>query len=215
MRLILVRHGQTSSNTGALLDTAVPGADLTATGREQAAGLVERMAAERIEAIYASTLVRTQQTAGPLAADRGLPIQVLPGLREVSAGDYEMATDAREYIAVLIGWAEGRLEAKLPGGEDAMEFFARFDDAIATISAADHEVALLVSHGAALRVWAVARVSGFVDAVGNGYFDNTDLIVIEGDPVQGWTLVSLDGFIEYNDELGALNPEDAEEEAVS
>lgn len=212
MRLILVRHGQTSSNTGALLDTAVPGADLTATGREQAAGLVERVAAERIEAIYASTLVRTQQTAGPLAVDRDLPIAVLDGLREVSAGDYEMSADAREYITVLIGWAEGKLDAKLPGGEDATEFFARFDDAIATIAAADHEAALLVSHGAALRVWAVARVAGFAAAVGNGYFDNTDLIIIDGDPGRGWTLVSLDGFVEYSDELGPLN---AEEEAVS
>jgi len=40
MRLILIRHGQTVSNVGGLLDTAHPGADLTPLGRQQAGSLV-------------------------------------------------------------------------------------------------------------------------------------------------------------------------------
>src|SRR5665647_3502119 len=39
MRLILVRHGQTSSNISRALDTAEPGPDLTDLGRAQAAAL--------------------------------------------------------------------------------------------------------------------------------------------------------------------------------
>ena len=36
MRLILIRHGETQSNVDRLLDTAHPGAPLTATGLQQA-----------------------------------------------------------------------------------------------------------------------------------------------------------------------------------
>ena len=66
MRLILVRHGQTSANVAVLLDTAHPGADLTDLGRAQAAALPTTFDGVPIDALYASTLVRAQQTAAPL-----------------------------------------------------------------------------------------------------------------------------------------------------
>ena len=44
MRLFLVRHGQTHANVARQLDTAVPGVDLTDTGREQAQELADRLA---------------------------------------------------------------------------------------------------------------------------------------------------------------------------
>jgi len=91
VRLLLIRHGQTSSNVERLLDTAVPGADLTDEGREQAEQLVGKLEQQPLEAIYVSDLVRTQQTAAPLAKARGLEPVIRPGLREIQAGDYEMA----------------------------------------------------------------------------------------------------------------------------
>src|SRR5690606_13810229 len=87
MRLILIRHGQTSSNVADLLDTAEPGADLTDLGRQQASAVPRSLADEDIDVVYASTLVRTQQTAEPLVAERGLELRVRDGVREVRAGD--------------------------------------------------------------------------------------------------------------------------------
>lgn len=197
MRLILIRHGRTASNTSLVLDTAFPGADLDELGREQAESLVERLAAEPIEAIYVSNLVRTQQTAAPLAAARGLVPVILPGLREVSAGDDELSLDATRYVETLLQWHAGDMDARLPGGEDAAEFFARYDDAIAQIAGAGHQVAALVSHGAALRVWAAARVDGFSVALGAAHLDNTGVLVIEGTPTEGWQLLSLDGVTDW------------------
>ena len=55
MRLILIRHGQTSSNVADLLDTGEPGADLTELGREQAAVLPQSLAGEEVDAVYAQT----------------------------------------------------------------------------------------------------------------------------------------------------------------
>ena len=92
MRLILVRHGQSPSNIERLIDTTVPGPSLTELGQAQARHSPTPWRRCPIDAIYASTLVRTQLTAAPLAAQRALPVQVRDGLREVRAGDLELAS---------------------------------------------------------------------------------------------------------------------------
>lgn len=192
-----MRHGQTNSNVNFLLDTAEPGAELDASGLEQAARLVERLSQHEIEAVYASTLVRTQQTARPLAEHRGLELQVLPGLREIPAGEYEMSPQYEPYGSALMAWGAGDLEARVPGGENAHEFFARYDAAIAEIAQTGRQVVMVVSHGAALRVWASRRIDGFNDAVRDAHLDNTSVIVADGSPEEGWKLAGLDGLMYY------------------
>ena len=110
MRLILVRHGQTPSNEIGALDTAEPGPGLTALGREQAALVPAALAAERVDAIVVSSLVRTHETAAPLAAERGIEPMVRRGIREVEAGDLEMRTDRASvitYLQTFGAWAAG------------------------------------------------------------------------------------------------------------
>lgn len=84
MRMLLIRHGQTPSNLGHFLDTAHPGPGLTDLGLRQAAALPGALAGEDIAALYASTLTRTQLTAAPLAAERGLEVLIRDGIRELS-----------------------------------------------------------------------------------------------------------------------------------
>jgi broad specificity phosphatase PhoE len=204
MRLILVRHGQTSSNVELLLDTAAPGADLDDTGRQQAISLVARLEHEVIEAVYASNLVRTQQTVAPLAEAREMDVRVLPGLREIPAGHAEMGNDASDYVTTMMKWGEGELTARIPGGEDAIEFMQRYDEAIAEIAAGGHNTALAVSHGAALRVWAAVRVPGFLETIGTAHFDNTGWIIAEGSPDDGWQLVEAVGFMYYGNDPTSL-----------
>ena len=159
-RLILVRHGQTPSNVHGLLDTGAPGPGLTALGREQAAALVDVLAGERIDRVVASPLARTVETATPLAGERGLPLGRDAGLREVLAGDLEMLADRasiRTYLETVFAWAGGDLTARIPGDpETGSGFLARYDAAVeAAMEGADTVVC--VSHGAAIRTWAVAR----------------------------------------------------------
>lgn len=201
MRLLLVRHGQTSSNVDHLLDTAVPGADLTDLGREQAAALVELLAPEGVQAVTASTLVRTRQTAAPLADHLGLVVGVDDGLREIEAGDLEMRGDedsVRRYLAVVAAWLEGDLDVAEPGGEDGTAFLTRFDAAVdrATRAAreAGRQVLVLVSHGAAIRTWAGVRVRNLdADFVITTGLLNTGVVVLDGDPDTGWTCTSWMG----------------------
>ncbi|WP_459612859.1 histidine phosphatase family protein [Corynebacterium urogenitale] len=65
----LVRHGQTTSNEIQALDTALPGADLTPLGCEQAKG-VGSILAQRTSRLHviSSQAARAQQTAALLAA---------------------------------------------------------------------------------------------------------------------------------------------------
>ena len=188
MRLFLVRHGQTSSNAARLLDTAFPGADLDETGRAQAASLVHRMGERGIEAVYASDLVRTQQTAADVAAHLGHEVRVLGGLREIQAGEDEMSELWQRYVGALVAWGQGDLDACVPGGENAHAFLARYDEAIARIAAAGHDSAMAVSHGAALRTWVSERVRGLGNEMAERRLGNTTVITLEGDP-DGWRFV--------------------------
>ncbi len=191
MRLYLIRHGRTPSNVALLLDTAFPGADLDDVGRAQAERLVTTLADAPLEAVFASDLVRTQQTAAPLAAARGLSVEVLPGLREIQAGSEEMSPDWEAYVGVLKAWAAGDVAAHNPGGETAVGFFERFDAAVADAAARGHAAVALVSHGAALRTWIGHRVRGFTASqAAQRHLGNTAVVVVDSDGEGGWTFVA-------------------------
>lgn len=194
MRLLLLRHGQTHGNTAGALDTGFPGLDLTELGVRQAEAAARVLAGTGVDGIYVSPLVRTQQTAAPLAAAIGVEPVVVEGLREIGAGDYEMATDHDSilgYIGTVADWIEGRFETRMAGGETGHEFLARYDDAVAGIVAAGHRTALIVSHGAAIRTWVGSRASDVgAHAMATEGLANTALIELEGDPVSGWSILS-------------------------
>ncbi len=197
MRLHLVRHGQTPHNVSGALDTGRPGAGLTDLGRRQADALVGALGDEPVAAVVASPLVRTHLTAQPLAAHLGLPIRVVEGLEEISAGDLELRTEpdaARAYDAVLLAWFAGDLGAARPGAADGHGFLERYDAALRDVAdevageVGGDGTAVVVSHGAAIRSWLVLRL-GAPDR----RLHNTAGAVLEGDPEAGWALVDWTG----------------------
>lgn len=192
MRLLLIRHAESSANVDRLLDTAPPGADLSDRGREQADALVEGLDDVDLDVIYVSDLVRTQQTAAPLGAARGLEPLIRPGVREIQAGDYEMAPDDGSwdaYLGVLYRWADGEPHARVPGGESGHEVMSRYDEVVA--EAAVHDSAAIVSHGAVIRAWTGARARNVDRAfVADSRLFNTAVIVLDGHPDTGWRVVT-------------------------
>ena len=200
MRLLLIRHGQTPGNVLGQLDTAHPGPGLTALGERQAAALARSLVNEQIELLFASTLIRTQLTATPLASRRGLDIEVLEGLREIEAGALEKLTDReshRRYLGTVFAWSAGELDRRMPSGPSGHEFFERFDDSIARIAAAapggEDATVAVVSHGAAIRVWTGLRAAN-VEAgfAARHVLANTGIVAVEGDPDAGWHLIHWD-----------------------
>ena len=205
MRLLLIRHGQTPANVRGELDTGRPGPSLTALGRAQAASVPAALAGESIDAVFASTLIRTQQTAAPLAAALGLEVGVLDGTHEIEAGDVEMATDHASYKAYLetcLAWGSGDRARMMPGATDGAAFFARFDASIAQTGR--HGTVAVFSHAAAMRVWVAGTATNIEPiSVTRQELDNTGMVVLEGSPADGWQLVSWHG-----DPLGGAVLED-------
>lgn len=202
MRLLLIRHGETPGNVLGQLDTAHPGPGLTDLGERQAAALARSLANEQIDLLFASTLVRTQITAAPLAAARGLDVEVLEGLREIEAGSLEKLTDREShlrYLGTVFSWAAGELDRRMPAGPSGQDFFERYDASITRIAAAAQGVggpatAAVVSHGAAIRVWVGLRAANVEpDFAARNVLANTGIVAVEGDPDGGWRLIHWDG----------------------
>jgi broad specificity phosphatase PhoE len=196
MRLLLIRHGQTIDNVNGALGTVIPGPGLTELGREQAAAIPTALAAEKIGAIYASTMQRTSLTAAPLAAAIGLEVRTLDGLREIGAGDLEGKSDKdsiRAYMGTIFSWWHDS-SARVPGSESGDEFFARFTDAIAQAASTHDGTVAVFSHGAAIRTWASATSRNIDEAFSRVHdLPNTAMIVLEGSPTDGWTTTHWDG----------------------
>jgi probable phosphoglycerate mutase len=90
--VVLVRHGQSQTYVDGVPFVLVNGQGdppLTPLGQEQARLVCARLAARKVDAIYATGLQRTAQTAAPLAEATGLEILLEPGLREVFLGEWE------------------------------------------------------------------------------------------------------------------------------
>jgi probable phosphoglycerate mutase len=92
IEILLVRHGASQD--------AVPGEPfelleghanpaLSPVGREQAQRVADRLYAEPLTAIYTSRLVRTAQTAAPLAEQLGLEPTAVAELNEINLGEWE------------------------------------------------------------------------------------------------------------------------------
>jgi broad specificity phosphatase PhoE len=199
VRLYLIRHGQTPANVAGELDTAPPGAALTDLGRDQAKALVGALADEPVTGVYASPLRRTQLTAAPVAAARGLDVRVQPGLEEVRAADLEMCTDEQSvaaYLGCLASWILGDLARAMPGGHDGHAFLERYDAAVRAIAARHDgdQTAVAFSHGAAIRTWTAIRAGGIdPQTVTERRILNTGAVVLEGDPASGWEVVRWSG----------------------
>jgi broad specificity phosphatase PhoE len=197
VRLLLVRHGQTTSNVRHLLDTAEPGAALTDLGRQQADALVGVLADESIDVLMASTLLRAQQTANPLALAHALPLGVRHGIREIGAGELEMRGDTmatHRYQANALDWAAGDLASRISGGGTGRDMLAAFDEVVAEVESSGAATAVLVSHGAAIVTWAAVRAANADAAyMARHPLANTGIVILEGSSATQWLALSWNG----------------------
>jgi broad specificity phosphatase PhoE len=119
MRLVLVRHGQTSCNVENIWH-GWDHCELTEEGQAQAGAVAARLAGEPIAGVYSSDSRRALQTAAAIAAPHGLQPVPDAGLRERHAGAFEGLTISdiesrhptvwQDRDADLWGWGP-------PGGE--------------------------------------------------------------------------------------------------
>ncbi len=161
-RLIFVRHAESVANTTGSLDCAVPGPPLSPYGFEQAKNLPDVLVAELdglpLRAVWASTMLRAQQTAEPVAERWGLPLRVHPSLHEGHVGDLHARVDDEAHQALedlLARWlSDGDLAHGRPDGETGVSLVDRLRQVVRDVlgDGSGPGAVVVVSHGAILRV---------------------------------------------------------------
>jgi broad specificity phosphatase PhoE len=202
MRVTFVRHGESAGNASGLIDTSTPGPVLTPLGQQQAQDVVGTLGDNNYDAIYASTMVRTQLTAAPMSQYLRLPIQVLPGLQEIEAGVFEGTPEseaANGYAKFPLAWAfQNMRDLRIPGSINGHEFDARMDGALQKIYDNGDRNAVVFSHGGAIMFWTMMNAQNLtlaqkIQLLSTAALGNTDYVVIEGNNEDGWTLVNWNG----------------------
>ncbi|MCX6524181.1 MAG: MSMEG_4193 family putative phosphomutase [Actinobacteria bacterium] len=159
--ILLVRHGQTST-TGAVLPGRAKGLDLAETGRAQAQAAADRIGKlNKIDAVYASPLERTQQTAAPIGRATNQRVRSAKGLLECEFGDWTGAklSDLRK----LPEWSQVQNNPsgfRFPGGESFTEMQTRIWNELQRLVAAHPGGKVVaVSHADPIKA-AVAMATG-------------------------------------------------------
>jgi broad specificity phosphatase PhoE len=162
-RIYLVRHGATQLTEE---DRFAGTADvcLSEEGRAQVASLAERLKNDRLDAIYASPLARTLETARILAAPHSVDPIPEPALREIDYGRWEelRRTDVeRDFGAEYAIWQEDPFTIAPEGGESGLNVLNRILPVVRRIVETHrHKSVLLVSHKGTNRLL-ISSLLGF------------------------------------------------------
>ena len=153
--IYLIRHG---SVVGAETRRFIGHLDvpLSPLGERQMRALAERLAAVKLEAVYASDLSRTRRSARLVAAPHGLITVETPALREFAMGRWEglTADEIRALDAALFtAWMADVAGYQFPGGESLAQLSARAWSAFERIVAAHPGGSVaIVAHGGTNRL---------------------------------------------------------------
>jgi probable phosphoglycerate mutase len=147
-----LRHGE-HRLLGKVLAGRMPGVGMTERGRAEIASQAERLAREKIAAIYASPLQRTRETAEIVSARLSLSIEFRDDLLELDFGEWTGATfDAIRADPRWQAWSTQRSLAAIPGGESMRAVQQRIVAAMIELNERHlHETIVLASHGDVIR----------------------------------------------------------------
>lgn len=158
--LCLARHGETNWNIERRFQGQFDIA-LNARGRAQAEALAHELAEARFDRIYSSDLSRAFETAAPMAAARGLQVNVRPMLREKDDGVWQGHTHAevqQAYADIYPQYLTRRPDFAAPGGETLEQFASRVRASLTEIARESAgKTALVVAHAGVLDIaWRLA-----------------------------------------------------------
>ena len=142
-KVYLIRHGLPDFPGGKGMCIGTTDIPMGDKGLAQAAQMAEKLPA--VTAVFSSPLTRAVQTAQAI----GLPVTILPDLREMHAGEWDGLTfdEIRQRYPELYAARASDLTIPLPGAEDHEEGLHRFAAAMekaANLAPGDFAV---VAHG--------------------------------------------------------------------
>ena len=154
-KLLLVRHGDTQAGSS-LRYWGQSDVELSAIGLRQAENLRNRLATQKIDAIYTSHLMRASVTAKTIASEHQLDIITCDELNEVNFGKVEGLTFdqvSQLYPEVAQTWLSRSLNLSFPDGENFDKFNNRVSKFLSRLEKhTPEEVILIVAHAGPLRL---------------------------------------------------------------
>ena len=178
-KVYLIRHAEAEGNIYRRMDGHY-NSRITLNGQRQVEALAKRFADVPIDAVYASDLLRTCQTARALCVPKGLPLRPDSRFREVYFGVIE---------DLNFGWIDrfaaeqNRLFSKAPeqwhveGAETFSEATCRFLDGLRAVAQAHEGQTIAVfSHGA-ITAWSMRALFG-AQIPGAARCDNTGVTLL-------------------------------------
>jgi broad specificity phosphatase PhoE len=172
-----VRHGESEANAAHRF-AGQSDSPLTERGLQQAEAVAETLAAVRFDRIVTSDLSRTRDTAEVIARRQGIPVEVLPPLREIDVG--ERTGTPFDEARGLPNWRDDGFVA-WPGGETLQEVVARVLAVVERlIRESPGKTILVVGHGGINRIL-ISHFLGILPALDRSPAANTNISVVVTD----------------------------------
>lgn len=171
-QLYLIRHGEVETRYHRVFGGGRMDMALSPLGHDQGAALAQWMEGSKLDAVYASPMLRVQQTIAPLLARRALEPVILPGLQEVDFGDWTgfRWEQVKEKFGVsAFDWLEVLDSTGIPNGESAVALVERVGPCLLRVLHDNpHRSVAIACHGGIIRVilsllleWPLARMAHF------------------------------------------------------
>ncbi len=181
-KLLLVRHGITEFNSTQRF-AGYSDVELSTDGIRQVEKLRDRLAKEKIDAVFCSDLKRAVVTAEVISSGHKVRIVTCSELREINYGDAEGLTFremGHRYPEVTEAIRNFSLEVKFPGGESFEEFIARTSTFLDRLNKySPEQTILIVSHSGPLRVL-ICNLLGIDQSYWRQFrCDNASLSIVE------------------------------------
>lgn len=155
-QLYLIRHGEVEERYhkvfgGSRIDMA-----LSPLGQRQGEALAHWMGDTKLDAVYASPMLRVKQTMAPLLERRGLTATIMDDLREIDFGDWtghHWEGVQKHFGISAFDWLEVLDTTGIANGESAQHLMERVRPCLLQVLQDNpHRTAAIVCHGGIIRV---------------------------------------------------------------
>ena len=155
-QLYFIRHGEVETRYHKVFGGSRIDMGLSELGHRQARAVADWFGNDKLDAIYASPMLRVQQTMTPLVEHREIEPTLMPDLREVDFGDwtgYRWEEILEKFGISAFEWLEVLDKNGIANGENAKDLLSRVKPCLDQIMQDNpHRSVAVFCHGGIIRV---------------------------------------------------------------
>jgi broad specificity phosphatase PhoE len=180
-KILIVRHGLTEFNSTRKF-CGITDIDMSPLGYKQIEKVRDRLAKQKIDAVFSSDLKRARISAEIITQGRNLEIKTVPELREMNYGQCETLTwdeISKDYPAVTGDMVKRSLNLNFPEGESLSDLGSRINKFAEVLKQYPAEQTILVvGHSGPLGALICTLLEFGITAFWRLYIDNASLSIV-------------------------------------